>query len=351
MFLVFVSFGIGLIAIHYLRGFDVLEKEPFIKMTLVTIWGGAWSVGLAIIFYRFLDGFGYNDLENSFGAMFVIGPVEEAAKFFALVLSYPIIKTQLDEPVDGLIYMACVALGFSLIENFFYVVNSDYPFHVMIMRLSLATPMHISFSLFMGLAFYLLMEYKKGWAVLGIAYLYAVFVHGLYDLIIFNQYLLIVLLILVKLAHSWTLSLLGYSNAVSPFRQSLKEFIENYKEPETEEGIECLNCGDSNEKPTFKRGQIVIQECPSCGKYLTTRDSIFHMFHSFGSTFKGLSNKYIDGKVTDSGYSTLYDENYISDNKKIAFFDLNKFNEVLEKFTKETQSNMLEPVHDLLTPK
>ena len=201
----------------------------------------------------------------------------------------------------------------------------------MVMRLSLATPMHISFSLFMGLAFYLLMEYKKGWILLAISYLYAVFVHGLYDLIIFNQYLLIVLLILIKLSHSWTLSLLGYSNAISPFRQSLKDFIEYYKEPKTEEGLECLNCGNDNAKATYKLGEIIIQKCPDCGMYVTTRDSIFHIFHHFGSTFKGLTHKYIDGNITDNGYSTLYEGNYISDKKKIAFFDLDQFNEVLEK--------------------
>jgi RsiW-degrading membrane proteinase PrsW (M82 family) len=152
--LIALSFLIGIYCINFLRAYDIHEKEPFNKMVLVTLFGGACSIGISLLLYRYLDRFGINDLENSFGALFVIGPVEEFAKLIALFLSAIFIRKNLNEPTDGLIYMSCVALGFSLIENYFYVAHSSAPFQTMALRLTIATPMHISFSIFMGLAFF-----------------------------------------------------------------------------------------------------------------------------------------------------------------------------------------------------
>lgn len=342
--LIYVSFGIGVAIIYLLRRYDSHEKEPIPYMVAVTIWGGAWAVGISLFLYQYLATFGVADLNNTYGAMFVIGPVEEFSKLVALAVSYPIFRKHFNEPTDGLVYMACVALGFSLIENYFYVSSSDHPLTLLATRTLLTTPMHISFSIFMGLAFYMLVFYRIGWVALLIAFLYAVVTHGLFDLIIFNGYSLIVLLILIKLAHMWTIKLLGYTNSISPFKQSLKEFVDTYSSPTVEEGIECLNCGNIETKKTFKSGKVFFQYCPACEKYITRKDAIIPIFNRFGSTFKNAKHDYIIGTDKENGYSTLYDGNYISDKKNLAFFDLKEFSEVLEKLTRNAQEGMLDIV-------
>ena len=351
LLLVLLSFLIGILAIYYLREFDVHDKEPFSIMAIVTFAGGALSIGISLALYRYLGSLGISDLRNAFGAIFVIGPVEEAAKLLALLLCYPIIQSHLDEPGDGLIYMACVALGFSLIENFIYVMNSQYPFYIMALRVSLATPMHISFSIFMGLAFYLLAEFKTGWPFMAIAFAYAALTHGLYDLVMFNQYIVLVLMLVIALAHYWTIKLLAYANATSPYRQSLREFIEAYDNPMVEEGMECLNCGNGAHKPTYRIGEIRIQKCEACERYITTLDSLVRMFRRFGSMFSGTSAYYIRGSDPERGYSTIYDGNVISDQKKIALFELDKLNSVLEHFTKQSKSGAIDIVHKFITKK
>lgn len=331
--LIALSFAIGVYCVNLLRNYDVHEKEPISKMVLVTLFGGACSIGISLLLYRYLGSLGVNDLKNSFGALFVIGPIEEIAKLIALFLSIFFIRKELNEPTDGLIYMSCVALGFSLIENYFYVAHSSAPLQTMALRLTITTPMHISFSIFMGLAVFSIVRNKSGWVLLGASLFYAIIVHGVYDLIIFNQFFLVILLLIIKVAHSWALSLLGYSTAVSPYRTSLKDFIENHDNPKEEKGIECLHCGDKNDKHTFKLGSIIIQKCNNCSFYVTTRDSLFTIFHHFGSSFKNLSHYYGSAGKANSGLSTLHEANYISDQKKIAYFNLEDLSEALEKFT------------------
>ncbi|OEU61177.1 MAG: hypothetical protein BA870_02810 [Desulfuromonadales bacterium C00003094] len=349
-FLIILSFAIGIYYINFLRAYDTHEKEPINKMVLVTLFGGACSVGISLLLYRYLHGLGINDLRNSFGALFVIGPIEEFAKLIALFLSIIFIRKELNEPTDGLIYMSCVALGFSLIENYFYAVHSSAPFQTMALRLTIATPMHISFSIFMGLAFFSIVINKSGWILLGASLIYAILIHGLYDLIIFNGFFIVVLIIVVKMAHSWTLSLLGYSTAVSPHRTSLKDFIENYKKPEKEKGLECLHCGDKHNKLTFKLGRIIIQKCNSCSFYVTTRDSLFKIFHHFGSSFKNLSYYYGSAGGGQSRLSTLHEANLVSDQKKIAYFNLADLSEALDKFTITAVKTMPSFIRSTISP-
>lgn len=54
-------------------------------MFFVVLWGGAWSVAISRFTYGVLDKANIGALDNFFGAVFVIGPVEEAAKFLASV--------------------------------------------------------------------------------------------------------------------------------------------------------------------------------------------------------------------------------------------------------------------------
>ena len=326
-----LSFVIGLFCVKYLSTYDKHDKEPFGKMFGVTCWGGAWSIIVSFILYGLLGKLGINDLRNSFGALFVIGPVEEFAKLLAVFSSYFIIREEMDEPTDGIIYMACVALGFSLIENYFYATKGVGSGHLLLVRLFISTPMHIAFSVFLGLAFYAWKKYQKPFSIFIIPFIYASIVHGLYDLIIFNGLALMLLLLVVQFSYNFTLSLLSYTTAQSPHRSSLSDFIKSNKIPPIEKGLECLYCGSVNQKETFKLKNIIIQKCDGCENYVTTKKGILQIFHYFASTFKKLDHHYSTPSVTGQEYSTLYSNNYISDKKELAFFDLVKLDQTIEK--------------------
>ncbi|TIH13538.1 protease PrsW [Marinifilum sp. JC120] len=331
--LLILSFVSGFSYIHFLQSYDVHEKEPFGRMALITIVGGVISFCLAVFLYIFLESFGINEIESGFGALAVIGPVEEFSKLVAMLLCLIFIRKRMNEPTDGMIYMACVALGFSLIENYFYIAESNQPYVTMGIRLLLSTPMHISFSLFMGMAVYSLIKNRQGWGLLAIAFLYAVLTHGLYDLIIFEDLSSVVFFFLIYMSHAWSFSLAGYCAAVSPHRITFKDFVEGYENPVEEEGLECVNCGDKSNKLTYVADGIRVQKCPSCEFYLTGKKSLFNIFRRFGSTFRKLHKYYWPAENSKAAFSVLYDANYVSDEKKIAYFDLEKLNDVLEKFT------------------
>ena len=226
--LILLSFLIGILAVNYLRTYDIHEREPLFKMALVTVWGGVFSIVLSIALYTSLQLIGIRGHHNVFGALLVIGPVEEAAKFIALLSCYFFIRHEINEPTDGLIYMSCVALGFSLIENYFYAITSQSSGFVFFIRLLTSTPGHILFSVFMGIAFYALVRLKTGVMLFLIAYAYAIITHGLYNSIVFHGLGMIILMLLLFKSHSWALALLSYTTARSPFRKSVKEFIADF---------------------------------------------------------------------------------------------------------------------------
>lgn len=339
--LIIGSFLIGIFILNYLRNnFDIHEKEPLGKMVLVTLLGGSAAIVLSLVTYAFLARHGVQNPLRGLGPVFVIGPVEEASKLAGLFLCYLLIRKDLNEPTDGLIYMGCVALGFSLIENIQYALSTTDPTRVMAMRLTIATPMHISFSLFMGLAFYALIKLRSGWLLLALSFSYAFVMHGLYDLAVFHNLLLLALFLIIKTAHSWSLELVGYTTAISPYRVSLSDFIASYPSPDKETGIECLACGDTGDKATYKHGHIVIQKCSGCTNYVTTLDSLFYMFHHFGSTFRDLKHHFVPGDSGKGRLATLYKGNHVNETRKIAYFDLEELNAVLEGFTREIVQGM-----------
>ena len=339
LLLVFISFFLGIVLTAFIQTFDKHEKEPLSKMLLVLCWGAFWSVAIATITYKVLNKSNIGDLENFWGAIFVIGPVEEAAKLLALMSSYFIIRKEINEPTDGLIYMTCVALGFSLVENYFYATQTTDSGYLLFMRLFTCTPAHILFSIFMGIAFYIVVKHRVGYSLLFVSFLYASIVHGLYDAIIFQGWMLFVMILLMKISWRWAMTILSYTTSKSPFRKELKEFIEGYHQPEIMKGIECLNCGSKNDKQSFRHNKIILQQCDQCPAYVTTKNYLFDIFHFFGSSFKDLSEHYLDSEIHEKKYSTLYKGNYVSDDKNLAYFNLNELNDALITFNQSTIDN------------
>ncbi len=336
LILLILSFLFGLLSIRQLRKYDVHEQEPFLKMAAVTAWGGLVSIILSLFLYRVLGESGIRIHDGFPFSYLYVGLIEELGKLAALFLCWPIIRNEMNEPTDGLIYMACVALGFSLIENYFYAqANASVTFLIAI-RLIICTPMHIAFSMFMGLAFFWAVRFKGGWVVLAATYLAASVVHALYDIFVSYWFLLPGLYLILKGAYVWMYRLLGYTAAQSPFRKSLSEFIHTFGKPEIEEGMECIDCGNMAPKPTYAHGRISIQKCEECGTYLCSPKSLCQIVHQYGSLFGGLRKKIKRLSRRKKNICVLIDANRIDRKKRVACFRLDEFNSVLEQLSRDT---------------
>lgn len=325
-----LSFLFGVYCVRYLRSYDVYKKEPLSKMLLVTFCGGVWSIGISLVLYILAHKI---DSYSSLIATLVIGPIEESSKLLALISCYYLFfRNRWNSPTAGIIYMSCVALGFSLIENYMYAVQASNSGELLFLRLLISTPGHIFFSFFMGISFHKLVRMKSGIGLLSASWCYASLFHSVFNLIMLSGWWLIPVAVFFKISHRWSLCLLSYTIAKSPYKVSLVDLIRHYQNPKEENGLECLYCGSKNRKRTYRLENILIQKCDQCSYYVTTKNCLFFVFHRFGSAFKSLESHYWDGRFYKRDFSTLFRGNYISDEKKIAYFDLDELNAALAEF-------------------
>jgi len=112
---------------HYQK--DRHLPEPVLHLFFAFLLGGV-AYWLGKLMYQ---GLGYVDLRYDafllaetdrprllLYALLAIGPIEELAKlvpFLLVIRHFP----EFDEPLDGIIYASFIALGFSAVENYFYL--------------------------------------------------------------------------------------------------------------------------------------------------------------------------------------------------------------------------------------
>lgn len=333
--LIAASFVCGAVAIRVLRAYDVHEREPIAKMVLFTAWGGFVSFWIAAWLYARTGVLGLDSVQNVAGAFLVIGPVEEAAKLGAFLLGYVLIRREIDEPMDGLLYMSCVALGFSLIENYYYALRSDVPYAVMLTRLLTCTPAHIACSLLMGLGAYLWLEVGAGRAILPLAFLFGAFVHGLYDALILGGWKVLAAVLFVGALLPWCCQLLAYATARSPHRRSLRVLIETLQ-PVREPGLPCPRCGDATgERETFHWERIRFQRCEGCEGYVTDRRSLERMFRHLGAYFWRMKWIYREVRRGGREIDVLYRGNEVNRRLGVAYFQGERLHRVLEDLKRE----------------
>ncbi|HSV55652.1 MAG TPA: PrsW family intramembrane metalloprotease, partial [Magnetospirillaceae bacterium] len=85
-------------------------------------------------------------LAAAFDAFLVAGLVEEGVKYLA-VRQYLYRRPEFDRRVDGVVYAACVSLGFAFAENLLYGLEGSW---VLLLRAFTAVPMHAAVSGVMG---------------------------------------------------------------------------------------------------------------------------------------------------------------------------------------------------------
>jgi RsiW-degrading membrane proteinase PrsW (M82 family) len=168
---------------------DYRNPEP-LWMVLLAMGGGAAALFLA----GYLEDRLLPDATLSAGslaarakvAFLVAGPVEEGAKFLAvLLLVWP--WTQFDEPVDGIIYGAAAGAGFALAENLGFLQSQPAS---ILARGPAATGVHVLFAGIwggaLGCAGYLHGRWRRG-GVVFLGLLLAALAHGLFDMITFSS--------------------------------------------------------------------------------------------------------------------------------------------------------------------
>lgn len=190
-----IGFAPGLYWLWYFYKRDTVEPEPR-KMIIAAYLAGIFSVFVVVgIQLPFKIG------EFS-SAIFAAPIIEELCKFLMVWIFFYRNKN-FNEPLDGIVYAAAVALGFASLENGLYLVRGysktpEILSNTLIIRAFLSVPGHALFSSFWG---YALGRYKcendaKFTLVLG-GLLLAMLMHSLFNFLclvqIFSSFGLLIL--------------------------------------------------------------------------------------------------------------------------------------------------------------
>jgi RsiW-degrading membrane proteinase PrsW (M82 family) len=124
-----------------------------------------------------------NDIVDAF---VVTALAEEVAKLSAFLLGGLWLR-RCDEPMDGIVYAACAALGFASVENAYYLASEGDP-RLIFVRAFTSTLAHV---VFLAPAGFFLARAKLGWGrwrreLATLAVLLAVLLHGSYDWILMH---------------------------------------------------------------------------------------------------------------------------------------------------------------------
>ena len=107
---------------------DRYEKEPWWLLAAAFLWGAVPGILIAFVFNSLLSVPLLLVLGNDLGiaaAPSLIGPpVEETVKGVALVAIFIFWRSEIDSPLDGIIYGAIVGMGFAMVENVYYFVET-----------------------------------------------------------------------------------------------------------------------------------------------------------------------------------------------------------------------------------
>lgn len=183
--------GIVLFAFIYWR--DRLRPEP-VKELLIAFLLGVLTVIPIILAETWVIKLGVYGATSSvfegFKEAFIGAAIpEEFFKLAALILLFRWRKHQ-NEFMDGIVYAACIGLGFALAENVKYVIGNllesgtgEALVSVVVNRALVSVPMHFGLAVIMGyfFSYYLFIPVRR-WLSLLLAFVVPVVFHGLYDM-------------------------------------------------------------------------------------------------------------------------------------------------------------------------
>jgi len=301
-----VNILIGFWLVHLIRKQDYYHPEPFRQMAFATMAGGVLSIGVTVIAGYLLQQIGlYRDI-GIIDFFIFTGPIEETAKLVGFLLFIRMFKVQFGEPVDAVIYMSCVALGFSLIENLGYALGAPLLLGV---RSVTATPMHIIFSTTMALVFATNVSKDKVLLSLLKAVLVASFFHGLYDALVSVEALDTThLYLLIMLAMFWGKKVFGYALLNSPHRRDMLTTLSKVSQtsPKT-----CIGCGKEFAHNVYSFQNEVVEECQACESVILPEKKAAKFLNHFLPHYQVFigKNEALRGKL-NSFFSEFHDKSY-----------------------------------------
>jgi protease PrsW len=190
-----IGFAPGLYWLWYFYKRDEVEPEPRKKII------AAYLTGILSVFV--VIGIQAPLKLGQFSNAVIAAPIIEEFSKFLMVWIFFCRNKNFNEPMDGIVYAASVALGFASLENAMYLIQgySQTPHllsSTLLIRAFLSVPGHALFSSFWG---YALGRYKfekdsKIWIVL-VGLLLAMVMHALFNLLcmvqIFSSFGLLIL--------------------------------------------------------------------------------------------------------------------------------------------------------------
>jgi protease PrsW len=201
LYLIFLSITPGLIWLFYFLRKDV-HPEPKHMILKIFFLGMLSALPAALIESSFQHFVPENIFFiNSFGCHLIaflsivlgVALVEEVLKF--LVVRAKVMRSsELDEPIDLVLYMIIAGLGFATIENIFIFLSPDVflygfreTFSLAVFRFLSATFLHAlcsgTIGFFLALSF---CEIKRKKIFLPLGFIIAILLHGLYNFSIMN---------------------------------------------------------------------------------------------------------------------------------------------------------------------
>jgi RsiW-degrading membrane proteinase PrsW (M82 family) len=178
--------------IRYYRLIDIFEHEIQYSYFVSFVLGGM-SCGLVLgldhyygNFYFSNDGSASNDFFYSF---IEIGLVEETSKVLAFLVAFGLLRKHINEPLDYIIHISVIALGFSAFENILYF--NRFGADIINSRIVLSSFGHVFDTSFF--AYGLIMSKRSSKKIQQLLYplvylFLAALAHGVYDFLLIHEF-------------------------------------------------------------------------------------------------------------------------------------------------------------------
>ena len=177
--------------LDYFRRIDVFQPEKMVHL-LAALSIGCATPFLSLFVYDIFHQIGFRENGEAFNdllyAIFGIGLNEELCKIAGAILAFRLLKKHINESIDFMIYAGMVALGFALVENFFYIKR--YGIDIITTRSFYSVLEHIINTSIITYGYFRFKIFKKGNhylnTITGVAM--AMCSHGLFDYFILNPH-------------------------------------------------------------------------------------------------------------------------------------------------------------------
>jgi RsiW-degrading membrane proteinase PrsW (M82 family) len=171
---------------------DRYEKEPIGLLIAAFLWGMIPAVALTALFSVFLGRpLAASPLGPGLIAWGIAPVVEEPIKAAALIALFLVARSEIDSPLDGIVYGSLIGFGFSMSENLFYFLAFPYDFQTLFwVRSVLFGLNHAFFTSIVGATLGALRHTQARWVgyvALPLALLAAIGFHALHNVAVHQR--------------------------------------------------------------------------------------------------------------------------------------------------------------------